>query len=446
MAKGMPAWLRPGSMSNADAAVLLSRPEWPLLVALAIGLLIGLERERRKGDGASRSPAGLRTFALVGLLGGVVALIGDTNLILLAGSFVALGALAAYALGDRKDLGLTGEVALLATYVLGILAQTRPVVALEAGVVVTALLAFRVQLHRFVRDRITDQEVLDALTFAIAAVVILPLLPDRAVDPFGLLNPFTLWRLAVVAMGLGFLGYIAQRLLGGRYGLLVAGLAAGLVSSTAAIAAMGARSKNHPDLAAASAAGAVASMIGSLGYVAAIIVAVSPRLFVILVAPLGLSAVLMLLYAGWLVRRVPKQITEAQTVGRAFNSVAVLLFVVLVGGFSLASELLIRWLGAPGALVGAAVMGFADAHASSVSMATLFAGERLAVAAAAIGVALTLTTNMAVKIPTAFVAGSRSYGWQVTIGVGLLLTGLWLGGLLAALTGAIAPGWIAPVH
>ena len=442
----MPTRLRHRQMSPVDASPLLNRPEWPLLVALAIGLLIGLERERRKGEGASRSPAGLRTFALVGLLGGVAALIGTTGLVLVAGSFVALGALAAYALADRKDPGLTGEVALVVTYVLGVLAQTSPTVALEAGVVVAALLAFRVQLHRFVRERISDQELLDALTFAIAAVVILPLLPNRAVDPFGLLNPFTLWRLAVVAMALSFLGHIAQRLLGGRYGLLVAGVAGGLVSSTATVAAMGARSRNHPDSAAASAAGAVASMIGSLGYLAAIIGSVSPRLVGILAVPLGLSTVLLLTYAGWLVRRSPNPTPEAASVGRAFNGVTVLLFVVLVGSFSLASDLLIRWLGAPGALVGAAVMGLADAHAPSVSMATLLTGERLAATAAAIGVVLILTTNMAIKIPTAFIAGSRPYGRHVTIAIGLLLTGLWLGGLLVAFTGANAPNWMGLAH
>jgi uncharacterized membrane protein (DUF4010 family) len=215
-------------MPPVDAVSFLNRPEWPLLVALAIGLLIGLERERRKGEGTSRSPAGLRTFALVGLLGGVTALSGDVAFVVIAGAFVALGALTAYGLGDRKDPGLTGEVTLVATFSLGVLAQTRPVVAFETGVVIAALLAFRVQLHTFVRKRISDQELLDALTFAVAAVVILPLLPNRAVDPFGLLNPFTLWRLAVVAMALSFLGYGAQRLLGGRNGLLVAGLAAGL--------------------------------------------------------------------------------------------------------------------------------------------------------------------------------------------------------------------------
>lgn len=421
-------------MPSDDVAPWLGRPEWSLLVALAIGSLIGLERERRKGEGTSRSPAGLRTFALVGLLGGLAALIGNTGLVLVIGSFVAIGALTAYALGDRRDPGLTGEVALVVTFALGVLAQARPAVALETGVVVTALLAFRVQLHRFVRERITDQELLDALTFAIAAVVILPLLPNRAIDPFGLLNPFTLWRLAVVAMAFSFLGYVAQRLLGGRYGLLLAGLAAGLVSSTAAVAAMGARAKAQPDLAAASAVGAIAAMIGSLGYLVAIIGAVSPQLIVILAIPLGLAVVLMLAYAVWLVRRTPKS-ADAETVGRAFNGGAVLFFVALVGTFSLASELLIRWLGAPGALMGAAVMGLADAHAASVSMATLLAGGRMAIAAAAIGVVLTLTTNMAVKVPAAFMTGGRAYGRQVTIGVLLLVAGLWVGGLLTFLTG-----------
>ncbi len=421
-------------MPVADATPFLERPEWPLLVALAIGLLVGLERERRKGEGASRSPAGLRTFALVGVLGGVSALAGDIGLIIVCGSFVALGTLAAYVLGDRKDPGLTGEVALVVTYALGVLANKEPTIALEAGIVMTALLAFRAPLHSIVRERITDQELFDALIFAIAALVILPVLPNRPVDPFGLLNPYTLWRLAVVAMGLSFAGYVAQRLLGRRFGLLVAGLAAGLVSSTAAVAAMGSQTKDQPEQVGESAAGAVASMIGSLGYLAAIIWAVSPRLALMLAIPLSFSAVLMLAYAAWLVRRPNKTLARAEHVGRAFNGMSILLFVALVGGFSLVSEFLIRWLGAPGAFVGAAILGLADAHATSVSMATLAAGDRLTVFAAAIGVVLTLTTNMGVKIPTAFVAGSQSYGRLVTIGVGLLLVGLWSGGLLVLLT------------
>jgi uncharacterized membrane protein (DUF4010 family) len=310
-------------------------------------------------------------------------------------------------------------------------------------VVVAALLAFRVQLHRFVRDRITDQEVLDALTFAIAAVVILPLLPNRTVDPFGLLNPFTLWRLAVVAIGLSFLGYVAQRLLGGRYGLLIAGLAAGFVSSTAAIAAMGARARAQPELAAAGAAGAIASMIGSLAYLLAIIGAVSPPLIGVLAVPLGMAVLPVFVYAFRLVRRTPKTTTD-DTVGRAFSLGTVFIFVALVAVFSILAELLIRWLGTPGAMIGAAVMGLADAHAASVSMATLLAGGRMPAATAASGVVLAVMTNMAVKFPTAWLTGGRAFGLQVGIGVLLLVTGLLAGAALALLAGQ--PGWLQGVR
>lgn len=422
-------------MRTLDASAWFVRPEWPLLVALAIGLLIGLERERRKGVGCSRAAAGLRTFGLVGLLGGVAPLIGGDGFVLLGGAFVALAVLMAYWLSDRSDPGLTGEVALVVTYALGVLAQTRPALSLEIGVVVTVLLALRGQLHRFARDWVTDQDLLDALTFAIAAIVVLPLLPDRAIDPFGLLNPFTLWRLAVVAMALSFLGYIAHRLLGGRSGLLLAGLAAGLVSSTAAVAAMGSRAKSQPVLVSASASGAVASMIGSLGYVIGIIGAVSPPLATVLALPLALAVLLIFVYAAWLVRRTPKT-AEDEAIGRALNAGGVLVFVALVGAFSLASDLLIRWLGAAGALIGSAAMGLADAHAASASMATLLASGRMTAAIAALGVLLTLTTNMAVKIPTAFVTGGRAYGRQVSIGVLLLIAGLWSGYVLAVMADA----------
>ena len=159
------------------------------------------------------------------------------------------------------------------------------------------------------------------------------------------------------------------------------------------------------------------------------VAAVSLPLASALAAPLGLSALLLLGHAAVLIRRAPKAAIP-QPVGRAFNPLAVLLFVAVVGGFSLTAELLIRWLGTPGALAAAAVMGLADAHAAAVSMATLLAGGRMAAAAAAVGVVLALTTNMAVKVPTAFVTGGRCYGRRVSVGVGLLLTGLWLGGLV----------------
>src|SRR5437588_382690 len=129
---------------------LMRGPEWPLLIALAVGLLIGADRERRKNEDRSHRPAGVRTFTLVAVLGG--------------------------------------------------------------------------------------------LAFAIAAAVVLPMIPNRPLDAFGLFNPYTLWRLVVVVMALSGIGYVAQRLVGIRYGLLAAGLATGLISATAGVAAMAHRS------------------------------------------------------------------------------------------------------------------------------------------------------------------------------------------------------------
>src|SRR5262249_58917361 len=115
------------------------------------------------------------------------------------------------------------------------------VMALGAGVAVALLLAIRTTLHHFARDVLTEREFFDGLIFFIAAAVVLPLLPNRPIDPFGLFNPFALWRLMVVLMALSAAGYITLRLVGPRYGLAIAGFASGFVSSTACIAAMGGR-------------------------------------------------------------------------------------------------------------------------------------------------------------------------------------------------------------
>lgn len=412
-------------------AAIVARPEWPLLIALAIGLLVGAERERRKGEGRGRSSEGLRTFALAGLLGGVTAAIGNDALMLLAGVFVVLAALTGYALGDREDPGLTGEFALVATFALGVLAHFHSALALELGVVMAALLAFRVQLHRLVREWVSEQELLDALVFVVSAVVILPLLPNASIDPFGLLDPFILWRLAVVVMAVSLAGYIAQRLVGARFGLLIAGLSGGLVSSTAAILAMGARSRAEPEIAPAAAAGAAASVVGSLGYLVAVIGAVSLDLLARLAAPIGLAGAAMLAYAALLSRGAAREAPRDLSKRRAFSGLAVLLFVALTAGFTFVSDGLTRWLGAAGAMVGAAVTGLADAHAAAASMASLHAASQLSPTTAALGVLLGLSTNMAVKIPAALLSGSRGYALRTSVGIALLLATLWIGWAVA---------------
>ncbi|MEO8894746.1 MAG: MgtC/SapB family protein, partial [Rhizomicrobium sp.] len=212
------------------AQVIENSAEWRLFVALAIGLLMGVERERHKQDGMEGTPEGLRSFALVSLLGGLAFQTGSAVVLGLAGFFTLLVVLASLWTGTRSSHSITTEVALVIALVLGMLAQSRPGLAISASVVVVTVIASRAPLHRFVREYLTAQDLRDGLVFSVAAMVVLPLLPDRAVDPFGLVNPFALWRLAVVLMGLSALGYWAMRALGPQYGLPLSGFAGGFVS------------------------------------------------------------------------------------------------------------------------------------------------------------------------------------------------------------------------
>lgn len=412
---------------DLSSTQLLERPEWRILVALAIGLVIGVERERRKGEGEMRAAAGLRTFMLVALLGGLAAQIGGNAIVVIGGLFVATATLTGYVLGDRRDPGLTSEVALVVTYVLGVLAGSRPVLALEVSVLVTVLLAFRTQLHRLARDVLTERELLDGLILAMAALVVWPLLPNRAIDPYGLINPFVLWRLAVVLMGLSALGYIGQRIFGPRYGLAAAGFASGFVSSTAAIVSMGNHAQSDSQLASPAASGAIASVLGSLIYLVALVTAVNPALLYSLAGPLGFAVAMMLTYTMVLNWRLRGGNGGGDRSGRAFNPWTAILFAVLVAIFTAASTALTAWLGTAGALASAATMGLIDAHAAAVSLATLSDAGELDHSKSALGILIALSVNMAAKAPVAFASGPSPYALRVAAGLVLLLLGLWVG-------------------
>ena len=156
---------------------------------------MGIERERTKGQGAEKRPAGVRTFALVGLLGGLCALFDDSVVLGVGAGFVGLAAIAGYLRSTRQDPGLTTEIALLVAFLLGALAHDDAALAAGLGVVVTILLASRTRLHAFADNMLSERELHDGLIFAAAALVVLPLVPNRTVGPYSVLNPFTVWRL-----------------------------------------------------------------------------------------------------------------------------------------------------------------------------------------------------------------------------------------------------------
>jgi uncharacterized membrane protein (DUF4010 family) len=320
---------------------------------------------------------------------------------------------------------------MFATFLLGLMMADKPQAAVTAGVVMAVLLAARTPLQALVKDMLSERELRDGLAFAIAALVVLPLLPDRAIDPLGVLNPFALWRLGVVMMGLSALGYIAQRLAGGRRGLLLAGLAGGFVSSTATIAGMGRRARETPGITAAAAAAGVASMLSSMIYLSALLATLRPQVLAHLALPLLAGGGVILVFALVTARNGADSPPGQGATGRAFDLTSTAFFVALVAGCTLLSRLLELWLGERGVLAGAAATGLADAHAAALSVTGLAAAGKMTDSVAALGVLVALIANMLVKAPTAWVLGGAAYGLRVSLGALLLTLGV-LGGALAA--------------
>ncbi|HET7843518.1 MAG TPA: DUF4010 domain-containing protein, partial [Xanthomonadales bacterium] len=249
-------------------------PELPGLVsALGIGLLIGVERERRREDDP-RLPAGIRSFALLALAGAVAQLLG-TVAIAVSGAFVALAAAAAFWRSSPEDPGITTEAAMLVTWLLGVLAGSEPTLAAALGVAVAVILAAKSRMHAFAQRVLTAQELNDLLLLAACALIVLPLLPDDAPDPWGALNLRKLGSIVVLVMAINAAGYVALRAFGSRIGLAITGFTGGFVSSTATIGSMGSRAKEAPALRAQCVAAALMSNVATIVLLAIIVGALS---------------------------------------------------------------------------------------------------------------------------------------------------------------------------
>ena len=404
-----------------------------LAVALGIGLLLGAERERRKGEGPARGAAGIRTFALVALAGGIAMAIGGGVVLAVALGFVALAVLAAYILGDRTDPGLTTEVAVVVAFLLGALAQQEPQLAAGIAVVVAILLAAREQLHRLVSRALTEQEVHDALLFAGAALVILPLAPNERIGPYGVFNPFAIWRLVVIVMAIGGAGYAAVRLLGARVGLPLSGLAAGFVSSSATIAAMGARARETPALRTPAVAAAVLSTVATVVQMVIVVGATDRRTLEQLWPAMAFAGVAAVGYGAiFALRALRDAAADAhEPGGRAFDLKTAVLFASTVTAVLFVSAALGDWLGNRGVLLSAAVAGFADTHAAAIAVAGLAAGGRVEPADAVVPILAAFTTNSVTKMVLSAASGGRRFAAEVWPGVIVTAALAWAGWALS---------------
>jgi len=396
-----------------------------LLVALAIGLLIGLERgwKGREAEEGERE-IGLRTLGLVGVVGGIAGLLagrfdGLVIGLLFIGIAILLGAVYVVKVHARGDVGLTTEIAVLATYLLAALAGLGQLAIASAGAVVMGLLlTYKRQLHGWLRA-MNRPELLAAFKLLVLSVVLLPLLPNQGYGPWQALNPYVIWWMVVLIATISFVGYFAIRIAGARAGTIFTALFGGLASSTATTLSL-ARLARRQNADAALLAGSILLACGTMFPRMLLVATVfHAPLFPLLMWPATVMALLTYGPALWLLRkptntpdaedmlqRNPVELTSALTFG------ALLALVMLLG------KALTDWFGDAGTYILAAASGIADVDAITLSLARM-GGEDLAAITATLGIVIAASVNSLVKAGMAGMIGGRKLGIEVGLPMGV---------------------------
>ncbi len=410
---------------------LIDQPILPYVIALAIGLLIGTERERRKGTGPNRSAMGIRTFATVSLLGAVSLTLGDS--MLLAVMALAVAGLATITFrplhqDQEQAPGLTTELALLLTLLLGGLSMREPILASGLAVILTILMTARSFLHRFVGTILSDSELKDALILATAALVLLPLAPDQYLGPFSALNPRTIWKIVILIMSISSIGYISLRLMGPRIGLPITGLTSGFVSSAATIGSMGERAANDSNLLWGAVAGAVLSTIATVIQMTVVLETTDQSTLFELWLPLVCAGITATVYGVFFTIIALRQKTSnAVNLGQLFSLKTALLFAMTISVVMLLAAALQQSLGKEGVIVVAAIAGFADTHSAAVAVASLVATGKLTAHDAVLPILTSMTTNSITKIILATLSGNIRFISAIIPGLVLVMIAAWLG-------------------
>ena len=415
-----------------DLQTLFS-PEQPLtrlIVALAIGLLIGLERgwsarDEREGERA----AGFRTHAVSGLLGGIAALVGLHTTPLLIG-FAFLGFAGVTVMfhwleaRDEKNFSATGAVAGLMAFLLGALSVIgEPGLAAAAATGTVVLLALKSTLHGFVR-RLDWIEMRAVLILVTMSFLLLPLLPDRTIDPWNTLNPARIWELAIFVCAISFIGYIAIRQFGEKRGILIAALAGGLVSSTAATLNFARLAKNHEsDRPVMTGAITLASAIMCLR-ILLIVGVFNEALFFKLLPMMASAAVIQTVIGIVLVSNGTKRPHDELIWKNPFDAGSALRFAILIGVILMISTLAARNFGSEALVTVSAFAGIADVDAITLSLARMT--EPVAdLNVAKDGILIAALTNTVTKSVLAGLSGGKGTGLRVgVVNLAAVLTGL----------------------
>lgn len=383
--------------------------------ALSIGLLIGLERgwqlrEQAEGERA----AGLRTFALAGLLGGASAITATlSSPLFLAAAFLAFSA--AFTLFSwleataERNFSVTGVVAGILTFTLGAYAVLGDrTIAVASAVAMAVLLALKEPLHSWVK-RLTWPELRAVLVLLAMTFLLLPILPNHTIDPWGVFNPAELWLLTILVAAMSFVGYIAIRIAGDHAGVMLTGLAGGLASSTATTLSLARMARQQTDSAPLLAAGILFAGLTMMVRIGLIVGLLNEELLKVTILPLAGAAV-TLLAAGTALRRLSRHRRNdlAILLRNPFDLAMALKLAAVLALVMFLAKLLSNYAGDSGVLALAAVSGLVDVDALTLSVARLtYPASGIATAANAI--LLCAAVNTATKSVITAVVG----GWRI---------------------------------
>lgn len=397
-----------------------------MALALSIGLIVGVERgwQRRDDPGGGRT-AGVRTFALVGLFGGLAGLLSQSSgsptpwLVCLALLTAVFGVFSYREGGADKDFSVTNVVTAMTVFALSVLAITGNVqIAAAGGVTTAALLASREHLHRAVA-RLSWEELRSGLLLLAMTAVVLPILPNRPIDPLGAVNPREIWLLMILTGAVSFVGYIAMKIGGPEKGPPVAGLAGGLASSTAATLAMSRLSRAVRNPAGLVAGTAFASMV-SLIRATFLAMVLQPALGPLLIVPAGAAAAVFGVGGLLGIRGDAADADAPANPGPPFDVATVFGFGLLLAVVMLAGAWIAQRVGSAGVYAFATASGLVDVDAITLANArAVERGQPLAMSAAAI--LLAMSANAVLRLALGHIYGSRGFALRFSVVSGLAL-------------------------
>lgn len=390
-------------------------------IAVVLSSLIGLEREQKYQKYGSDAFGGIRTFALIGLLGALSFILSAYSIVYFAvltvGFFLLI--VTSYFITCRKnnDIGVTSEVAAILVYIVGILCgMEKFVLATVIALVVLSILHFKAPLHRWAKH-LKNEEIVSAIQFIVIAFVVLPLLPNQEFGPFGFFNPYIVWLMVVFISAISFVSYIAIKLFGAKRGIGVTGFLAGFLSSTALVLSFSGESKRNKGIVNPYVLAVVVASSAMFFRVLLEVSVLSPDLLDMLLIPLvvmGSVGILSVLFL-WVKKDKSSEKVERSMlkVKSPFSIKPALKFGAFFAAISLLTKLGSEYMGDSGLYLSSFISGIMDVDAITVNMAEDFVANKVTESAAVVAIIIASMTNTFAKGAIFLALGHRKVAMKI---------------------------------